>query len=285
MGTPSIRELIESCPTVTSLPSVYQRLADIMNDPYSSAADFGAVVSEDSGLTARLLQLVNSAFYGFPSRIESVTQALSVVGTNQLHDLALATSVVTAFEDIPPELVDMESFWRHSLGCGVAAKVLGSHRREPNVERLFVAGLLHDIGRLIIYLGYPDGARDILLRNREAEALLHVTEQEMLGFDHAEVGRKLIQHWNLPNSLQEPIGFHHRPSKATRYPIDAALIHVGDIVAHALRMGNSGEIFVPPVSNHAWYKLGEDVLTVTMLNDMHQQYQSAVQAILQVEVA
>ena len=117
-----------------------------MNDPRSATADFGAVVSDDPSLTARLLRLVNSAFYGFPSKIESVTQALSVVGTSQLNDLVLATSVLRVFKGVPKEFVDMDSFWQHSLACGVCVRVLAAQRRESNV-----AGLLHDLGRLILY--------------------------------------------------------------------------------------------------------------------------------------
>jgi len=253
-----------------------------MNDPYSSAADFGSVVSEDAGLTARLLQLVNSAFYGFPQKMDSVTQALSVVGTNQLHDLALATSVITMFDDVPPDLVDMESFWRHSLACGVAARSLATQRREPNVERLFVAGLLHDIGRLILFLGYPDGARTALEKSREDHLLLYESERETLGYDHAQIGRMLINSWNLPSSLQEPVAYHHTPRKATRYPVETSIVHVGDVIAHGLRLGTGGERYVPPLSVAAWDRITDDqTIPLAMINDIEQQYAAAVQAILQ----
>ena len=279
---PSARDLVDQCTTVASLPAIYHRLTEVMHDPFSSAGDFGSIVADDTGLTARLLQLVNSAFYGLPTKMDSVTQALSVVGTNQLHDLALATSVTTMFKDIPDDLVDMESFWKHSLGVGVCARALATQRREPNVERLFVAGMLHDIGRLIIYSGNPDGARATLERARKENQLLHVMERDVMGYDHASVGRMMLNAWGLPVGLQEPVGYHHEPKKAQRFPIEAAIIHVADILAHALLFGAGGEQYVPPLSHAAWYRLdGGESFSVGLLDEIDRQYQAAVQTILQ----
>jgi len=115
------------CPVkVPTLPFVYMRLLEVMNDPHSSSADVGAVISDDSGLTARLLRLMNSVFYEYPPRIESVKQGLWVVGTQQLHDLALATSVIGMFQDVAEDLVDMNTFWHHSLACGVCSRAIAT---------------------------------------------------------------------------------------------------------------------------------------------------------------
>jgi len=280
----SLAHLLRDPVELPSLPTVYVRLLEVMNDPYSSAADVGAIIGDDPSLTARLLRLVNSAFYGFPSRIESVKQALSVVGTQQLHDLALATSVVEMFKDMPDELVNMELFWHHSLACGVCARALAGERRESNVERLFVAGLLHDIGRLIMYLRDPEGARSALERSRADNQLLYVAEREVLGYDHAVVGEGLLRAWNLPSSLREPVAYHHNPVIATRFTVDAAIVHVADIVAHAMLLGNSGERFVPPVTPAAWDRLELDPSVVTSLEeDISRQYAASVLAILRDE--
>ena len=126
-------DLLKGVVSVSSLPGVYLRLSNVVGDPRSSASDVGRVIADDPGLTARLLRLVNSAMYGFPSKIETVSRAISIVGTQQLQDLALATSVIRLFANMPQELVTMESFWRHSVACGVAARALAGRRREPNV--------------------------------------------------------------------------------------------------------------------------------------------------------
>lgn len=279
---PKISDLVDGCDSVGSLPSVYLRLNEVLNDPYSSNADVGAVINDDPGLTARLLRLVNSAFFGFPSRIESIPQALSLVGTQQIHDLALATSVLRMFKDVPEDYIDMESFWRHSLACGICARLLAAQRREPNVERLFVAGMLHDIGRLILCMQYPEGVQNAFELCDEQGTLLYEAERTVLGYDHSAVGRALLYKWNLPAVLQEVVAHHHQPTKAQRFPTEVAIVHVADITAHALLLGDGGERFVPPMEPAAWDVLQPlDVLPLTLLDEIDQQHGAAVKTFVQ----
>jgi putative nucleotidyltransferase with HDIG domain len=240
---------------IPSLPLICSRLSEAVDDPRSSTVEIAQLISHDPALTARLLKLVNSSFYGFPSRIETPSQAVMVVGTAHLCDLALTTSITRIFRDIPPDLVSMDSFWRHSIACGLAARLLAAQRREPDGERFFVAGVLHDIGRLVIYLQAPDAARQALGRARERDELLHVCEREVLGFDHAAVGAALMRAWRLPASLEEAVAHHHAPARASRYPVEAALVHVADIIARSLDLGTTGEVFVPPLDGPAWEAL------------------------------
>lgn len=278
---PTIEDLLRKSTEIASLPAVYMRLVEVMEDPYSSAEDVGAVISEDTGLTARLLRLVNSAMYGFPSKIESVKQGLTVVGTQQIHDLALATSVVDMFKDVPQDLVDMDTFWHHSIGCGVCARALATELRAPNVERLFVAGLLHDIGRLIVFQHYPEGARAAVELARSDGHLLFDAERESMGYDHAAVGQALLAAWNLPASLREPVAYHHKPTRAQKFRVEVAVIHLADIMAHAMLMGNSGERFVPPLRPEAWERLGvAESCLGSIMSDIDQQYSAVIQTIL-----
>jgi len=266
---------------VASLPGVYLRLSEVVGDPRSSAADVGAVIAEDPGLTARLLRLVNSAMYGFPSRIETVSHAISIVGTAQLQDLALATSVIRLFASIPQSLVTMESFWRHSLFCGVTARALAARRREANVERFFVAGLLHDIGRPIMYLQIPEQARQAVLRSRETATPLFQVEQQLLGFDHGHVGQALLDLWKLPASLAEPVAHHHFPARARRFPVETAIVHVADLMANALAIGSSGESGLPPLDRPAWELVGLPADVVEdLLEECERHYEAAVQVIV-----
>jgi HD-like signal output (HDOD) protein len=176
---------------------IFTRIDEAVNNPRSSLADIGRIISEDSSLTARLLKIVNSAFYSFPSKIETISRAVTVVGTQQLRDLALATSVMKLFQGIPPDLISMEAFWKHSIACGVAARVRGS-KREANIERFFVAGILHDIGRLILHAGSRLDAPHWVVAMPVGIALQGRNEE--LGFDHASLGRVLLE-LELPASL------------------------------------------------------------------------------------
>lgn len=271
-------DLLKGVTSVSSLPGVYLRLSSVVADPRSSSADVGRVIAEDPGLTARLLKLVNSAMYGFPSRIETVSHAISIVGTTQLQDLALATSVIRLFASMPQELVTMESFWRHSVACGVAARALASRRREVNVERFFVAGLLHDIGRPIMYMQVPDVARAAMTRSRETGEPLYVVEHALLGFDHSHVGHALLDQWKLPPSLREAVAQHHFPERASRFPVETAVVHVADLIVNALRFGSSGEPGIPPLHQKSWDAIGVPATVLDdVIGEVEEHYEAAVQ--------
>jgi putative nucleotidyltransferase with HDIG domain len=273
-------DLLKGVVSISTLPGVYLRLSSVVSDPRSSAADVGEVIAEDPGLTARLLKLVNSAMYGFPSKIETVSHAISIVGTAQLQDLALATSVIRLFASVPENLVTMESFWRHSVACGVTARALAARRRESNVERYFVAGLLHDIGRPIMYMQIPDEARVAVTRSRETGRPLFEIELEVLGFDHSHVGAALLEQWKLPPSLREPVAFHHHPERSQRFPVEAAVVHVADLIANALKLGTSGEPGVPPLGTGAWEAIGLAPGVVSdVMEEAERHYEDAVQVI------
>lgn len=267
--------------TVTSLPTVYIKLVEKAQDPNSSSADFVTIISEDIGLSARLMKLVNSAFFGYPSRIDSLSRAVAIVGTKQLQDLALATSIFEIFKDVPTNLITMESFWKHSIGCGVVARILANYRREFNIERAFVSGLLLDIGRLVMFMAIPDITSRIFETARNQDQLLYQAERQALGFTHAHVGGALLKHWRLPEQIVHSVKYHHSPIAATRYKVDTALVHTADVIITALSSEASGEIFVPPPNNQAWEELGLSVNIIdTLLIDFEQQYRDAIGIIM-----
>lgn len=279
--TVSPRELITGAVDLPSLPEVVMRAIEMVNDPESSAIDIGRVLSEDAALTARLLKIVNSPFYGFPSRIDTVSRAITVIGTLDLLDLILATSVVKMFSGVPNDLVSMDTFWRHSLYDGVVARLLAARSKQPNVEHFFVAGLLHDLGSLVIYRKMPELAREALLRARYNGQVLQEAEQELMGFDHAAVGAELMRLWKLPVSLVEAIEFHHEPSHARQYPLIAAVVHVADVISSAIRSGGGASEAAPPLDPAAWVLLGLPAQTVeALLVEADQQFGDAQSMIL-----
>jgi HD-like signal output (HDOD) protein len=277
----SPRELLRGYVEISSLPMVHVKLEEAINDPKKSMSDVARIIREDPGLTARLLRIVNSAFYSFPQRVETISQAVTIIGTQQLGALALATSVMRMFKGIPTDLVNMDSFWRHSISCGLAARLLATYRREGNAERFFVAGMLHDIGRLIMYGKLPELSRDTLLEAKSRRMLLHQVEMEKLGFSHAAVGGALIDTWRLPATLEEVVTHHHDPRNSTRFPVEAAIVHLADIIAHALEIGNSGESHVPPLENEAWERLGlqPSVLEV-IVDQLERQFQETLHSMV-----
>lgn len=252
---PTIKNLIFKAKDIVSLPDIYQRLMEKVKSPLCSANDVADVITHDPGLTARLLRVVNSAFYSFPAKIDTVSRGVTILGTNELCDLALATSVMTMFDKALKGIVDMNLFWSHSIGCGAFARKLAMRHREANVERYFVMGILHDIGRLILFSNAAELMRMIMGNATRKNKALHVAERETMTFDHAEVGGALLKAWNLPASQQEAVLCHHHPLKARRFPLESSILHVADVLTTAMCMGRSGNAIGVTLSAAAWDRL------------------------------
>jgi HD-like signal output (HDOD) protein len=185
------------------------------------------------------LKIVNSAFYGMEQEVETITHALGIIGTEQLTQLVLATSVTKQFTGIPENLVSMDLFWRHSVACGVTAKIIADWVGERNLESYYLAGMLHDIGSLIVYKKFSSVAEKVLRRCKENKEYLFDVEREVFGASHAKVGGKLLKGWGLPMSLCEPVFFHHRPNKAKEFPLATKIIHVADSIVDEMNLGSS----------------------------------------------
>jgi putative nucleotidyltransferase with HDIG domain len=250
------KDLITGSTRTSSLPEIFIMINEVVNDPTSSFSDIAQVVNLDTALSARLLRIVNSSFYSFPSNIETVTHAIAVIGTEQLHNLALATTIISNFKGIPDKMLNMNLFWQHSIGVAIVARNLAIHCRETNPERFYLAGILHDIGRLIILENLPNEASEIITRHNKIGGTVWEIEREVLGFDHCAVGAALAKSWDLPLSLEEIIGNHHNPSLSKRYPLETTIIHLADIIAKAMGLGSSGDIYVPPLDEKSWEQLG-----------------------------
>ncbi|MDH5425933.1 MAG: HDOD domain-containing protein [Gammaproteobacteria bacterium] len=220
----SIEQLMKGAGELASLPAVVLRINQAIDDPDSNATTIGRIVNEDPALTAQLLKLVNSPFYGFASRIDTVFRAIAIVGHQELRHLVLVAHALKTFNDMPNELVSMATYWRRSLSVGVIARVLASYARERDIERLFISGLLHDIGSLLIYQQLPCEASDILRRSQVEGVAIRDLEQQLLGFDHAQAGSALLDAWGLPAVLVDSVRYHLQPEKAPEAHQRAAMI-------------------------------------------------------------
>jgi HD-like signal output (HDOD) protein len=230
---------------LVSLPEIFYQIEAVINNPRSSAFQIAEVISKDPSLSAKLLRIVNSAFYGFPKQIDTISRAVAIVGSDQLQLLTLGTSVIALFRDIPSTLMNMGWFWKHSLACGITSRLIASYKNFQNIEQLFISGLLHDLGKLIIFKNHPREAAAALSQAGRSESFHFQMEQTFLGFDHLQVGLALADKWKLPLSLQQAIGGHHDPLK---YPpsVDAAVVNLADNLVNALGYGTSGEHLVAP---------------------------------------
>lgn len=259
-------QLIRGEIQLASLPNVYTRIVETLNSPRASSAAIANIVSKDSSLSLRLLRLVNSAFYGFPAKIDSISRGITLLGTNELTTLALGISVVRLFQDIPNELIDMETFWKHSIRVGLFAQVLASHKVGLSEEKLFVGGLLHDVGRLVMLRKIPEKYAQVIIRSRREKSPLNRVEQKLLHCDHAEIGRLLAKEWRLTPTLTQMIGGHHSPAM-DRFPLEACIVHIADLLAHACGDELLITTQVPPLQTKAWETIGlsPSILAPTIL--------------------
>ena len=265
---------------VASPPDIYAKLMEVINHPRSGANDIARVLSSDAGLASRLLRIVNSAFFGFPRRIESMSQAVTLVGTGQIRDLALATSVIRAFDGVPEDHLRVRDFWSYSLAAGVVARIFGAKTNADNVERFFLAGVLHCVGRLVMLLKAPDESQNAFETARTQPHFLHEAERSVFGFHQGAVGKALVEAWNLPPVFAEAIANQYQPKRAMSFGIEASAVHLASVVAIGMEWGSCGESLVPPFEAAAWDVMNLEVSELpTLLDDAQRQYEAATQAI------
>ena len=250
----TLARMVEAGIKIGTLPTVFHKIVDTVNSPFSSVQDIAAIIATDTSLSAKLLRLVNSPFYGLPNRIDTIPRAVALVGNGPLVMLTMGTVLVSAFSGIPSSLINMKEFWQHSISTGACAKMLARHAELEETESFFVAGLLHDIGRLIFFLEAPDSAFGVLSRSRKSGIPMRDIERELLGFTHEEIGAELLKEWHCPPQLIDYVQNHHAtiPGKPMPYEV---ILPVADSIVSALGHGSSGEIFISPVSQEAWETL------------------------------
>ncbi len=257
---------------LASLPDIFTRIVEAINSPSSSASHIAEVISKDVSLSAKLLKLVNSPFYGFPQKIDTLSRAVTIIGSNHLTNLALGISVITLFQDIPPEYLDMEKYWRHCVHCGILARLLAGQTRLRNEERFFVAGLLHDLGRLLLLKNAASHYRHVLNMAGPRSSPTWALERRVLGFDHCSIGSQLMERWLFPSELQSAVAGHHSPSQSGMSQ-EACVVHVANVAAHALQPDIGGAMdLVPPFSVAAWdnLSLNKSVFAIVASQAEHQ---------------
>lgn len=252
------KQLVADVSDLVSLPDVCVRVNEMVDDPNSSASDIGKVITQDPSMTARLLRIANSPFYGFVQEITTVSRAIAVIGTTQLRDLVLATSAIDTFENIPNYLVNMRHFWMHSIYTGLCAKALAEEFDKKKSESFFVAGLLHDIGQLVLFNKMPERSRDILIQVMEGPegVEFHHEEKNVFGFDHAEVGAELLNNWKLPEILCESVRYHHAPLTTGKYAKETAIVHIANSLGCLAELHSENAWEAPLIDKRAWEVTG-----------------------------
>ncbi len=243
----SITKKIQSLPT---LPPVVKKLTKMVESPDVTARDLGKLISSDQVLSARVLKLVNSPFYGFPGRISSISHAIILLGFNVIKGVVLSASVFDLMEK------SMVGLWEHSLGCAIVAGTISRDLGLAEPEEVSTAALLHDIGKVVVRVSMPTDYDKILDRIKKDKCSFREAERKIIGTDHSEIGGWLSSEWSLPERLSVPVMFHHNPNEAPKAKDRVAVVHLADAIIRAFDIGSGGDPFVPLVLEEVWNSLG-----------------------------
>ncbi len=220
------QQLAEQVNHLFTLPDIALRINSLLKHKSTTQADLEAVIENDPALAAQLLKLVNSSYYGFPQKIDNLARAITIIGHKDLQILIMATAVVKTFKGIPESLVDMNTFWFHSVTCAVIARLLAKQLKITNNERFFIAGLLHSIGKMMFFTQYPAQSTEILKIKERGVKAIQQAEIDTFGFTYAEAGAALLEKWQLPQSIWKMIAHHLQPLDSDGSVEDACLLNV-----------------------------------------------------------
>jgi HD-like signal output (HDOD) protein len=258
----TLRRNLSRLKTVPTLPRVLEGVARSLEDPEVNFDSVAELIEVDQALTSQILRLANSAFYSTQGCVSRVSQALVVLGAVVTRSLVLSSTVL----DI--RKVALSGFWEHSLGCAVAAGALSKATGRGHAEEVTAAGLLHDVGKVVLYKELPEVFEEVVARAAAEHRPFREMERELLGIDHGEIAAFLVDKWRFPACLAEPVTLHHTPARARVAPDETALVHVADCLVRGLGYGSGGDPFVPAIDPQAWKRLDLDAATLDRALDL-----------------
>jgi HD-like signal output (HDOD) protein len=253
-------EILKNLESIPTLPAIVTKIIDVANDKNSTAKDLNSLISKDQALAARTLKLANSAYYGFPRTISKITEAIVVLGFNTVKGIALSASVCHMYKDTNEILgFSPNKLWEHSVGVAICSELIAKKIKFKQIEELFILGIVHDIGILIILEFLKSKLNTILYRTKNEKQRLSNIEKEEIGIDHAVLGKRLAEQWKLPKVMGDVIAFHHTPQYAfgDSKPL-ASIIYIADIICRLKKIGHDGEYYIPPLSKEAFETIGFD---------------------------
>lgn len=243
-------EMVAGCRNLISLPESCLKIRSVLEDPEHHREDIAALIMLDPSLCARTLRIVNSAYYGLPNRISEISSALGVIGEHDLNNLILVTSIIQTLKGVSSPEVDIEHFWKCSLMNGVLSRQIASRCLPEKKEQLFVAGLLLDVGQLIMYRNAPGFRDEVFTRACMRNEQEYIAEQDLLGFDHGVVGGVLASIWQFPDLLIDTITYHHQVGQSEDFQLECKIVNMADGINGLLGEEDEVAAFVEATLNN-----------------------------------
>ncbi len=282
-----IYKKLETIRDLPTLPTVVQKLGEMIRDPNSGAARIAGLIEDDPAIMTRILRVVNSAFYAGAEKVTSVQHAVARMGMRAVNNIAMSTSVFSAFGPNDSSAMQREEFWRHSICTGIAASVVYDKARQNvklrySKDILHLAGLLHDIGKIVLDEYFNDAFTSALDNAKQNRIPLLQAEQQTLGVDHTEIGLWLAKKWQLSDDLVQVISMHHDPDKTTdEYWGITALCHIANYTCNQQKLGDAGDSESPSFSEHIWKQLGLSVADISDLVDQIEEESSKSEILME----
>lgn len=248
--------LVKSVKTLLTLPEVYLQVKGIVEDPDSCLADLVDVIAIDAGITARLLRIVNSAYFNLGVPVDSILQAVNLLGMKAVHNLVLATTLSSSFSNTNSNTLNMRKFWEGSVRCAVFARAIAFECDEPEHERMFVDGLLSNIGHQVMYIQMAEQTSSALNKSLASGLPPATVETEILGFNYADVGGELLKAWGMPPSISEVVRHHVAPENTEVFLREASIVHIANVLAQFYDSHLDNESLVSVIKPAAWQSTG-----------------------------
>ncbi len=248
-----IESRLRSCPCLPSLASIENALKELLGSDQRYTSQIAEIIRRDPSLTARLLRLVNSVHYGISKPVKNIEEAVFYLGMRQIRQLAMVTPIIEDFQILAGHTrLEWRGFWHHCIGTALMTREVIDLVQSQQADSDYVAGLIHDVGKIAMASAFPEHFAEIYIHRTEAEMDLMELEREVLGMDHAELGAIYLQKQTLPEVFVEIVQFHHQPELAPTHGLVAAAVQVADLLVQQGKIGYSGRL--PPKDPELWRK-------------------------------
>lgn len=273
----SLEDVLADIRKLPSLPAVVNELIRALDNELTEIEQLAEGIAKDQSLAARALRVANSPFYGVQHKVASIHDAIVILGFRAVGSLVMAASVTNYFPTPSGGVFDPVTYWRHGIGVAICARAL-AREVDLDAEAAFSAGLLHDIGVLMLLTTRPRPYAAVFERRRERDCGLADAEQEVLGFDHAQAGAALTARWRLPEAIVRAVALHHAPEPGRDAVATATLadvVYVANILAHALDLAGDPDAQVPPLDAAVWRRIGlREQRLMALLPDIEREHES-----------
>jgi putative nucleotidyltransferase with HDIG domain len=249
IDTKILRARVERVTALPTIPMVLKRTLEVIEKPNASLSEISQFISQDPSLTSKLLKMVNSAIYGFPGRISSVSHGVVLLGLSVVKGLLLGVSVFELMQET------MVGLWDHSLGCATLSRIIAKRKGLKDFEEIAVAGLLHDLGKVLLILLYPAEYSEAIEEAKREDLAISDAERDIFNATHANVGAWMGRKWNFPAQLVDIIEYHHKPHLAKTARMETGIVHVSDVIIRARGFGHAGDYSLPMMNAAAWEAL------------------------------